>query len=573
MLGLLSLVLWALILVVTVKYVLFIMRADNRGEGGVLALTALAEKAQGRRSWFVLGAGLFGAALFFGDGIITPAISVLSAVEGLSVAAPAFEPFVVPIAVAVLVGLFAFQKHGTDKVGSWFGPIMLVWFATLAVLGAIQIAAHPGVLQAIDPRHAVGFFAHNGFVGFTALGGVVLAITGGEALYADMGHFGARPVRLSWLVFVLPALALNYMGQSALVLTAPEAAHNPFYLLAPEWALLPLVGLATAATVIASQAVISGVFSLTRQAIQLGFCPRMEIRHTSPRQIGQIYLPDANERLLIGVIALVLFFRSSSGLANAYGIAVTGTMVMTSLLAFVVVHKRWGWSLPLAVGVIGFFLVIDLAFLGANILKVFSGGWVPLVFATVLCLMMLTWNRGRLEVGKKMAKQSMPMEMFLQRLDEKQPMRVAGTAIFLTAQGDMLPIAFLHNLKHNKVLHERVIFLTVQTLGIPRVPRKERVRIETLRPDFLRMTVTYGFMQTPNVPRALVLAAEQGLRFDMMETSFFLGRETLVPSVMPPLSGWQERLFILMAKNATSATDFFCIPTDRVVELGAQVPI
>ena len=437
----------------------------------------------------MLGAGLFGAALFFGDGIITPAISVLSAVEGLSVAAPAFEPFVVPIAVAVLVGLFTFQKHGTDKVGSWFGPIMLVWFATLAVLGAMQIVAHPGVLMAIDPRYAIGFFTHNGFAGFTALGGVVLAITGGEALYADMGHFGARPVRLSWLVFVLPALALNYMGQSALVLESPEAAHNPFYLLAPEWALLPLVGLATAATVIASQAVISGVFSLTRQAIQLGFCPRMEIRHTSRRQMGQIYLPDANERLLIGVIALVLFFRSSSGLANAYGIAVTGTMVMTSLLAFVVVHKRWGWSLPLSVAVIGFFLVIDLAFLGANVLKVFSGGWVPLVFAAGLCLMMLTWNRGRVALSKKMSEESMPTELFLQRLDRKQPTRVAGTAIFLTAQGDMLPIAFLHNLKHNKVLHERVIFLTVETVGIPRVPRKERVRIEALRPDFLRVTV------------------------------------------------------------------------------------
>jgi KUP system potassium uptake protein len=417
------------------------------------------------------------------------------------------------------------------------------------------------------------FFAENGFAGFAALGAVVLAITGGEALYADMGHFGARPVRLAWLGFVLPALALNYMGQSALVLSHPEAAQNPFYLLAPHWLLLPLVGLATAATVIASQAVISGAFSLTQQAIQLGFCPRMEIRHTSPQQIGEIYVPDANERLLIGVIALVLIFQSSSGLANAYGIAVTGTMVCTTLLAFIVVRRIWGWSLVASSVVIGFFLLIDLAFLSANLLKTLSGGWIPMLFALLLCAMMLTWWRGREALRRRLRQDSLPLQVFFERLAEKQPTRVSGTAIYLTPHDDLLPHALLHNLKHNKVLHERVVFLTVETLPIPHVPQRERLVLQWLRPDFAKLTVRYGFMQTPNVPRALTRAGALGLDLDMMQTSFFVGRETLVPSVQPPLSGWQERLFILLSKNAASASDFFCIPTDRVVELGAQVPI
>ena len=572
-LGLLSLVLWALILVVTIKYVLFIMRADNRGEGGVLALMELAEKAKGERHWLVIGAGLFGASLFFGDGMITPAISVLSAVEGLTIVTPAFHSYVVPIALAVLVGLFAFQRHGTEKVGAWFGPVMTLWFATLAALGAVHVIGNPAVLTAVDPRHAIRFFAENGFAGFAALGGVVLAITGAEALYADMGHFGARPVRLGWLGFVFPALALNYMGQSALVLESPEAAHNPFYLLAPEWALLPLVGLATAATVIASQAVISGAYSLTQQAIQLGLWPREEIRHTSETQMGQIYLPVTNARLLIGVIVLVLFFGSSSGLASAYGIAVTGTMVTTSLLAFIVLRYGWGWSLPLSIVVIGSFLLIDLAFLGANLLKILSGGWVPLLFAAALCMTMTTWRRGRQAIATKLREGTLPTEIFLERLDEKQPIRVPGTAIYLTGDCEMLPHALLHNLKHNKVLHERVVFLTVQTLGVPRVPRQDRVRIEQLRPDVFRITVFYGFMQTPHVPRALVAANRLGVQFDRMDTSYFVGRETLVPSMQPTLSGWRETLFIILSKNAASATDFFQIPTNRVVELGTQVPI
>ena len=572
-LGLLSLVLWALILVVTIKYVLFIMRADNNGEGGVLALMALAEKAQGGHSGFALAVGLFGASLFFGDGMITPAISVLSAVEGMTIATPAFRHFVVPLAVAVLVGLFAFQRHGTEKVGAWFGPVMILWFTVLAVLGTMQIARNPVVLAAIDPRHALAFLARHGLAGFAALGAVVLAITGAEALYADMGHFGAKPVRLAWLGFVLPALALNYMGQSALVLQSPEAAHNPFYLLAPDWLLLPLVGLATIATVIASQAVISGAFSLMRQAVQLGLFPRQRIRHTSERLMGQIYLPETNTRLFIGVIALILFFGSSSALANAYGIAVTGTMVATSLLAFVVVRRCWGWSLPFAIAVIGAFLVVDLAFLGANLLKIFSGGWVPVAFAVALCMAMATWHRGREAVARTLREESVPTEIFLKRLDEKQPIRVPGTAIYLTADGEMLPHALLHNLKHNKVLHERVVFLTVKTLGVPRVWRRERVRVEWLRPDVLRLTVYYGFMQTPHVPRALVTAERFGVRFDIMETSFFLGRETFVPSVRPILSGWREKLFVMLAKNAASAAEFFCIPSNRLVELGGQVPI
>ncbi len=454
-LGLLSLVLWALMVVVTAKYVLFIMRADNRGEGGVLALMELAEKAKGGRSWLVLGAGLFGASLFFADGMITPAISVLSAVEGLTILAPTFHSYVVPLALAVLIGLFWFQRRGTEKVGAWFGPVMILWFATLAALGAIQIFRNPAVLAAIDPRYALAFFAANGFVGFAALGGVVLAITGAEALYADMGHFGASPVRVGWFSFVFPSLALNYMGQSALVLGSPEAAHNPFYLLAPEWLLLPLVGLATAAAVIASQAVISGTYSLTRQAIQLGFWPREQIRHTSESQIGQIYIPATNARLLIGVIALVVYFGSSSGLASAYGIAVTGTMATTSLLAFVVIRYGWGWSLPLSIAVVGGFLIIDLAFFGANLLKLFSGGWVPLIFAVVVCLTMTTWRQGREAVAGELRQGSLPTEVFLERLSEKQPIRVPGTAIYLTADGEMLPHALLHNLKHNKVLHER----------------------------------------------------------------------------------------------------------------------
>ena len=572
-LGILSLVLWALILVVTVKYVLFVMRADNRGEGGILALMSLAQTASPHRSMLVVAAGLLGSALFFGDGMITPAISVLSAVEGIEIAAPSLAEYVVPAAIGILVALFAVQRHGTAAVGRLFGPIMVLWFATLAILGVVQLVANPSVLAAVDPRYAVNFFAAHGFIGFLALGAVVLAVTGGEALYADMGHFGARPVRLAWVAFVLPSLALNYLGQGALVLAHPEAASNPFYLLAPGWALLPLVALATMATVIASQAVISGAYSLTQQAIQLGFCPRMEIRHTSEHQQGQIYMPEVNERLLIGVVALVLLFRSSGNLANAYGIAVTGTMTATTLLAWVVVRRVWHWSTLPAVMVVGAFLAIDLAFLGANLMKVHEGGWIPLALAGLLCFLMTTWRRGRITLAQQLREDSIPISTFLDRLHRNTPVRVGGTAIYLTRHTDMLPNALLYNLKHNKVMHDRVVLLTVENVDVPRVAEAERLRMETLRPDLLRIFVRYGFMEIPDIPQAVADCNRFGLYFRPEETSYFLGRENLIPATHPPFSRLRERFFIILSRNSVSATDFFRIPPDRVVELGAQVPI
>jgi KUP system potassium uptake protein len=572
-LGLLSLVLWALILVVTVKYVLFVMRADNGGEGGVLALMSLAQGGLGRRATPVIMLGLLGAALFFGDSVITPAISVLSAVEGLSVITPVPRVTVVGAALCILVALFTFQYKGTDRVGSWFGPIMLTWFTTLAVLGVLHIIKQPVVLSAFDPRYAWRFFAENGFPGFVALGAVFLAVTGGEALYADMGHFGRVPVQLAWLFFVLPSLMLNYLGQSALVLANPEAVRNPFYLMAPEWLQAPLVGLATLAAIIASQAVISGAYSVTRQAIQLGFCPRMEVKHTSERQEGQIYMPEVNERLLIGVVALVLLFGTSSNLAAAYGIAVTGTMAATTLLAYVVVRKLWRWPLlPSLLGA-GAFLVIDLAFLGANLLKIFQGGWVPLIIAGALCTLMLTWRDGREILAAKLRDASLPTDVFLKRLETKEPLRVPGTAIYLTRHSEMLPNALLHNLKHNKVLHESVILLTVQTLPVPRVGDPGRITLRRLRPDFCHVFLYYGFMEAPDIPKALRSCTALGVEVDDINTSFFLGRETLIPSPVPPMSYWRSRLFILLSRNSVSATDFFRIPSYQVVELGAQVPI
>jgi KUP system potassium uptake protein len=480
---------------------------------------------------------------------------------------------VLAIVLGVLVGLFAFQYKGTDRVAAWFGPVMVLWFVVLAVLGVIHIAQAPVVLAAFDPRHAVAFFTANRFAGFVALGAVFLAVTGGEALYADMGHFGRRPVQLAWLSFVLPALMLNYLGQGALVLSSPAAVANPFYLMAPAWLLLPLVVLATAATVIASQAVISGAFSVTQQTIQLGLCPRMEIRHTSEKQQGQIYMPEVNERLLIGVVALVLLFGSSNNLAAAYGIAVTGTMTATTLLAYVVVRYLWRWPLAVSLAIAGGFLAIDLAFLSANLLKLFTGGWIPLLLAAVLCVMMATWRQGRMILADKLRESSMPTALFLARIDEKPPLRVPGTAIYMTRHSDMLPNAMLHNLKHNKVLHQHVVLLTVETQDEPRVDAASRVTVEPLRPDVLRVFVRYGFMETPDIPVALAACERFGVKTDAIDTSYFLGRETLIPSPVPPMMRWQERLFFLLSRNAVSATDFFRIPTDQVVELGAQVPM
>ncbi len=574
-LGIASLVLWSLIFVVTFKYVLFVMRADNRGEGGILALLALVGESRGtdrRAMGALLVLGLFGAALFFGDGAITPAISVLSAMEGLEVAAPGLTRVVIPITLMVLVALFWFQSRGTARIGAVFSPIMGVWFVTLAVLGIREIILVPGILAAIDPRHAVIFMMTHHFRGFEVLGSVVLAVTGGEALYADMGHFGKKPIQFAWFGLVLPALILNYLGQSALLLHHPEAASNPFYLLLPAWAVLPMVVLATAATVIASQAVISGVFSLSRQATQLGFMPRMEINHTSDEEEGQIYIPKANWGLLAAVVLLVLGFKSSSNLAAAYGIAVTGTMATTTILALAVAHRLWGWK-PWQCVLLGtFLLAMDLGFLGANMLKIPDGGWVPLVMGCAVFITMATWKRGRLILTRRAAESAMPIDLFLERQKEHPAQRVPGTAIFLTGTPDAVPVALLHNMKHNKVIHERVVFLTVITEPVPRISAKDRVVIEGLAEGFYRLTATYGFFQEPDIPKLLRLANTAfGMEFDLMDTSFFLGRETLVPSAQPEMAPWREQLFIVMSRNAMSATEFFRIPAGRVVELGTQV--
>jgi KUP system potassium uptake protein len=571
-LGLLSLVLWSLIVVVTVKYVLLIMHADNDGEGGILALMALVHDAK-RPSAAVGAIGLFGASLFFGDGVITPAISVLSAVEGLALALPSTTPYILAISIAVLVALFLCQSHGTEKIGLLFGPIMLTWFSILGIMGGLALLENPAVLAAFNPLYAVDFFIRNGWTAFLALGGVVLAVTGGEALYADMGHFGLKPIRRAWLGFVMPALMLNYFGQCALILTQPDAVRNPFFLLAPEGLLLPLVVLATMATVIASQAVISGVFSATQQAVQLGFCPRMEVRHTSDHHEGQIFLPEANERLLGWVVVLVLVFQSSDRLANAYGIAVTGTMAATSLLFFLAMRRLWHWPLAVCCLVAGSLLAVDLAFFAANVMKVFDGGWIPLCLAALLATLMTSWRRGREILSERLRADTMETSTFLARLSVKTPIRIPGTAVYLTRHADMLPNALLHNLKHNKTLHDRVVFLTVTSTDTPRVLPEHRVSVTDLGQSFFHVVMRFGFTELPDIPEALKECARYGVEFDYMDTSYFLGRETLIPATNPPMPRWRERLFILLSKNAYSAAEYYRIPTDRVVELGAQVPI
>jgi KUP system potassium uptake protein len=576
-LGVLSLIFWSLIIVVSVKYLLFVMRADNRGEGGILALMALVmQRPRGqahpaRPVLIVLG--LFGAALLYGDGVITPAISVLSAVEGLSVATPVFEPYIIPITLVILLGLFLVQRHGTAGIGSVFGPVMCLWFTTLAVLGVKEMLHNPAVFGALSPLHGARFFLHNGWHGFLVLGAVFLVVTGGEALYADMGHFGYRPIRLAWFSLVLPALMLNYLGQGALLLRDPSAARNPFYLLAPGWALYPLVALATVATVIASQALISGAFSLTRQAMQLGYCPRMEVVHTSAEEKGQIYLPGLNILLLVGVVVLVLGFRSSSALAAAYGIAVTATMTITTLLAYVVSRERWGAGRALAMPIAAAFLVVDLSFFGANAVKIADGGWVPLLMAVVIFTLLTTWKRGREILAGKLRAASMSLSDLLESFGEHGPMRVPGTAIFMTGNPEGTPPALLHNLKHNKVLHEQVVLLTIASEDVPHVPPEERVEVEPLQQGFVRVVARYGFMENPNIPDILKRCREKGLQFQLMGTSFFLGRETLIPSKKPGMAMWREALFAWMSRNARSATAFFRIPPNRVVELGTQVEL
>ncbi len=571
--GIVSLLVYALIFTVTVKYVLFLMRADNKGEGGTLSLMALAQKALGRRAGAVFLLGVTGAALFSGDAIITPAISVLSAVEGLGVAEASLQPYVLPITVAVLITLFAVQRSGTARVASFFGPIMVVFFALIGALGLRHIADAPFILSAFNPVKGLVFLFGNGATGFVTLGLVFLAVTGAEALYADMGHFGRKPIQTAWTFFVLPALLLNYLGQGALVLHDPSTVRDPFFLMVPGWALIPFVILSTAATVIASQAVITGAFSLIRQAIQLGLLPRMEILHTSETTEGQIFVPRANRLMLVGVLMLVLLFKSSDSLANAYGIAVTGTMVVTTALAFFVVWKRWQWPLLWAIPFTGFFLVIDLAFLFANLAKVIDGGWVPLLLAGGSMLLMWTWVRGTTLLAAKTHRDAISIKGLIAMLAKSKPVRVPGTAIFLTNDPESAPSSLMHNLKHNKVLHERIIILTVRTLDTPRVPPSKRFTVETLSDDFTSIVLYYGYMEIPRMPAALATLRKGGLKFDIMTTSFFLGRRTLKMSANSFMPKWQDHLFIALSKQAATATDFFSIPSDRVVELGAQVSV
>ena len=571
--GVLSLILWALILIVTLKYVLILLRADNSGEGGTLTLMALARRAIGRSTQVITLFGVIGAALFYGDALITPAISVLSAVEGLKIATPAFDPYVVPITVVILVALFAVQSRGTAQVAAFFGPIMGLWFVVIGVAGAMHIAADFSVLKAFNPYYGVAFLTSHGMIGFVTLGAVFLAVTGAEALYADLGHFGRVPIQTAWLAVVLPSLALNYLGQGALVLADPKAIENPFFLLFPDWALLPVVGLATAATVIASQAVITGAYSLTRQAIQLGLLPRLEVRHTSASHEGQIYMPRVNSALLFGVLLLVALFRSSSGLASAYGIAVTGTMVVTAMMAFIVIWKVWNWA-PLAAAALMLpFLLVDLTFLAANMLKVVEGGWVPLAFGGFVMVLMYTWQRGTRILFEKTRKLETPLSALVAMLEKKPPQRVPGTAVFLTSDPQSAPTALMHSLKHYKVLHEKNVILSVQTSQMPRVPAEERVKIEPVGETFSRVTLRFGYMESPNVPRALAIARKLGWQFDIMSTSFFLSRRMLKPAARSGMPRWQDRLFIALARAANDATDYFQIPTGRVVEVGTQVTV
>jgi KUP system potassium uptake protein len=575
-LGVLSLIVWAQVLLISLKYALFVMRADNQGQGGILALMALAlhgQDARRRSSLAIMGLAAVGAALFFGDGMLTPAISVLSAVEGLELAAPWLHPFVVPLTVVVVIGLFAMQSQGTEHVGRLFGPVMAAWFSVLAAMGLWQVAGDPSVLAALDPRHAARFVATDPVVAFVTLGAVFLAVTGAEALYADMGHFGARPIRLAWFAFVFPALTLNYLGQGALLLADPAAVRNPFYLMVPSWALLPLVLLATAATVIASQAVISGAFSLARQCVQLGFLPRLETRHTSEHEIGQIYAPQVNWMLMAGVIALVVGFRSSSSLASAYGIAVTGTMAIDGILFWFVARRVWGWNGVATSALVAMFLVVDLAFLGSNALKIADGGWFPLVVGAALVAVMKTWRDGRRLLAEQMHQAALPVADFVSQVARRPAQRVAGTAVFLTGSPEGAPHALLHNLKHNRILHERVVFLTVRFRDAPFVSPGQRVQTEDLGQGFHRIVLSYGFKETPNIPRELDRVRDAGGPFDPMQTSYFLGRERLVLRDRPLMARWREKLFIVMQHNQSSATDFFGIPPNRVVELGAQVEV
>jgi KUP system potassium uptake protein len=574
--GVLSLIVWSLVLVVSVKYVMYILRADNKGEGGVFALLALILQRQNRDTdkWtrtVLVTFGLFGGAFLYGDGIITPAISVLGAMEGLTVVAPALERFVVPATFVIIFFLFYFQYKGTAKVGSAFGWIMLVWFVTIGVLGIMGMRHHPEIVSGVNPWHAVRFFLDHPLRSFVVLGAVVLVITGGEALYADMGHFGRKPIRYAWFGFVLPCLLLNYFGQGALLLQHPEAVVNPFYLLAPKAFQIPLVVIATLAAIVASQALISGAFSLTQQAIQLGYVPRLQIVHTSHEQAGQIYIPEVNKALAVGTLLLVVTFRTSAALAATYGVAVTATMAITTTLFVIIARQRFGWSTLKARTFLYGFLLIDLTFLAANLLKVPHGGWVPLGVAFLVFLLMTTWKKGRTTLSEFLARGTLPMDMFLEDVARRKPPRVPGTAVFMTSANDGAPVVLLHHLKHNKVLHEQVVLLSIHTADVPDVDEEETLEVQELGQGFYRVTATYGFMETPNVPEVMSFLNGRGVRTRPADTSYYLGRERLLPTGESKMAGWRKKVFVLMARNARSATEFFSIPPNRVVELGTQI--
>lgn len=572
-LGVLSLIVWTLVVIVSVKYVMILLRADNEGEGGTLSLVALAQRAMGRPHLGVLVLGICGAALFYGDALITPAVSVLSAVEGMKLIAPHAAPLVEPVAIGIIIGLFAIQRHGTATVARFFGPVMLVWFLALAVGGIWRVLETPRVLLALSPLNALEFLTGHGGVAFAVLGATVLAVTGAEALYADMGHFGRAPIRIGWFWLTFPALVLNYMGQGALLLADPAALRNPFYLSFPVWALTPLVLLATLATIIASQAVITGAFSLTRQAVQLRLLPRMRILHTSDEHQGQIYIPVANMAVCLGVLALVLAFGSSAALASAYGIAVTGTMVVTTILAAIVVHRHWGWSRPGAIALMAPFLLVDLLFFGANLMKIRDGGFVPMAIAAALLVVMLTWRRGSNLLLARDSETEVPLDTLIGQLQDGRVATVPGTAVFLTATPDMAPSALLHSLKHFRALHEQNLILTIRTADVPRLDEADRVTMPPSDDRFRRITLSYGYAEEPDVPQALMLLRRKGLKFDIMSTSFILSRRSLRLSVRSELPYWQARLFIYLARNATAASDYFRIPAGRVVELGVQISI
>jgi KUP system potassium uptake protein len=574
--GALSMIFWSLVLIISIKYLVFILRADNQGEGGILALTALVTpvraEAQGGRRFLIL-LGLFGAALLYGDGIITPAISVLSAVEGLEVATPFFEPYIIPITVLILASLFMLQRRGTGGIGLMFGPITLLWALVLALLGLLHILREPGVLAAVNPVHSLEFFLTNQWRAFLVLGSVFLVVTGGEALYADMGHLGTRPIRFAWFFVMLPALLLNYLGQGALLIGSPSAARNPFYQMAPGWALYPIVILATLATVIASQAVISGAFSLTRQAVLLGYCPRLLIEHTSPHQIGQIYIPVINWTLMLTCIGLVIGFRSSSNLAAAYGVAVTTTMVITTLLFYVVMRRRWKWRWAAAVMLCGILLIAEVSFFGANIIKIADGGWFPLLIAAIAFTLMSTWKTGRRILLKRLEAASIPIEKFLADIQARPLARIPGTAVFMFGKREGTPPTLLRNIKHNKVLHEQNIILNVQTDETPRVAKEDRIEVEELGQGFFRIVLHYGFMEDPDIPDALSSIDVPGLNLSLEQTSFFLSRERLFATPKPGMAIWREHIFIWLSRNARGATSFYRIPPGRVVELGEQIEL